>query len=629
MATLEEVKPDLDKALQYLKMCNDFTTHKVGNALLAIYTAVCEYENRSVQHKKVSYLVSQGFGQLFGKMWSGLSGFLERTKWEEDGFANLELMLNTYFNFTDYCSELAVDLGKLGSIPLLFAGLGKLEKYFEQKEFVTIQGLLQGMLFLLDNSISLCNSNRKIYRDAGAVSIFKRYLKSQNAMVRVVSLTILAYVVDEAESAILATSDGGVAILVQWLHRAVNSSDHSAQIGGIGARAGELLDCLNHLAINDSNKLEIEKQGCIPNIVRMLQDDFDEKDQSVAAEAVWNLAFKESIRTSPQLQKAVPLLDKLRKSANRNLRKISGIAFWEINDNRPEDLPTRESTQQELPPSYEETINEPRQATASTTKVMVSYQWDSQQIAVKIRDDLVNNGFKVWMDLTHMGDDILTSMAEAVEKSEVILMFMSETYKDSQSCRTEAEYAYKKKKKVIPLLVQEGYDPDGWLGAILGTKLYYKFFTEDLMETEMSALLKALTESAQDAKAHDHDDEPDGPIIATQETNFHAAAPSPNSTSPVSPSSKSPVSNWTAKDVQDWLKRENLGNQQSCCLSIKRNKQNLCNTLHGLDGAHLEEMYQEYSSNANKFKDEMRSDYQMNGKVCLKFTVALKKLFQK
>ncbi|XP_072051599.1 uncharacterized protein [Amphiura filiformis] len=191
-------------------------------------------------------------------------------------------------------------------------------------------------------------------------------------------------------------------------------------------------------------------------------------------------------------------------------------------------------------------------------------------------------------------------MAEAVEKSEIILIFMSEAYKNSQNCRTEAEYAYKKKKKVIPLLVQKGYDPDGWLGALQGMKLYYRFFTEDLMETDMALLLTALGEQA---RAYD---ENDGPIRATQATKVHAAP---------APKSKSPTSEWTDKNVQDWLKKEKLDD--------------LCDTLDGLDGSHLEEMYQEYSSNANKFKDEMRSDYQMNGKLCLKFTVALKKLFQK
>ncbi|XP_072051437.1 uncharacterized protein [Amphiura filiformis] len=622
MATLEEVKADLDEALQYLKTCDDFTTPEVQHALSTI--EISAFSDDSVKDKIQLYLVSHGYAQLFVRMWSGLSEFLEKEKWEDDGFSMLEAMVRSYLNCTDGSPELCVELGKCGSISMLFSGLNKLEMYFEEgDEFESIAHFVQTILFLLCNCISRSSSNRKIYQEANAVAIFKKYLKSQTVLVSLLSLMILAYVVNDSESAILATLDGGVAILVQWLQEAVNASEHCASRDSIVGCAREILDCLNHLASNDNNKLEIERQGGIPTIVRMLQDDFDEEDQCVAAETVWNLAFVESIRTSPQLQKSVPLLNKLRRSTNRNLRKTSGIAYWEINDNRPEDLPIRESTPQEPPPAYEASMKEPKRPAANTAKLMISYQWDFQDIALKIRDDLVNNGHRVWMDLTHLRDDILNSMADAVEKSEIVLIFMSEAYKNSQNCRTEAEYAYKKKKKVIPLLVEQGYDPDGWLGALQGTKLYYKFFTGDLRKTDMAKLLTALREQSTNAQ-----DELDGPIIATEANNDHAAAPSPNSKSPVSQNSKSPVSNWSAKDVQGWLKRENLGDQ-TCCLSIKRNKQNLCDTLHGLDGNHLEKMYQEYSRDPNKFKDEMRSEWQMKGKVYLKFTVALTNLFEK
>ena len=56
----------------------------------------------------------------------------------------------------------------------------------------------------------------------------------------------------------------------------------------------------------------------------------------------------------------------------------------------------------------------------------------------------------------------------------------------------EAQYAYKCKRPVIPLLVQDGYDPDGWLGLIVGTKLYYKFCNDK--DTDLEGLLKGIRE---------------------------------------------------------------------------------------------------------------------------------------
>ncbi|XP_072020741.1 uncharacterized protein [Amphiura filiformis] len=88
--------------------------------------------------------------------------------------------------------------------------------------------------------------------------------------------------------------------------------------------------------------------------------------------------------------------------------------------------------------------------------VMISYQWDSQERAVYIRDKLREHGYKVWFDLDDMKGDIVDAMADAVQNSAVVLMCMSERYKESSNCRSEAQYAHKLKRPIIPLLMEEG-----------------------------------------------------------------------------------------------------------------------------------------------------------------------------
>ncbi|WAQ93856.1 hypothetical protein MAR_006327, partial [Mya arenaria] len=39
----------------------------------------------------------------------------------------------------------------------------------------------------------------------------------------------------------------------------------------------------------------------------------------------------------------------------------------------------------------------------------------------------------------------------------------------------EAEYAFKLNKKIIPLCMDMNYKPDGWLGIMIGTKLFFDF----------------------------------------------------------------------------------------------------------------------------------------------------------
>ena len=99
-----------------------------------------------------------------------------------------------------------------------------------------------------------------------------------------------------------------------------------------------------------------------------------------------------------------------------------------------------------------------------------------------------------------------------------------------------------------------------------------------------------------------------GPITPTRQNIVHGASP---------PSvHESPVSNWTEADVQAWLKK------------IKLN--DLCDEFDSFDGDHLQEWYNEFRRNPDKFEDDMKSQagFQMNHKTYFKFKVALCKLFK-
>ena len=56
----------------------------------------------------------------------------------------------------------------------------------------------------------------------------------------------------------------------------------------------------------------------------------------------------------------------------------------------------------------------------------------------------------------------------------------------------ECEYAHKRRKPMVPLLLQHRYDPDGWLGIIKGTKLHFDFSVEDKFEASLQGLLREI-----------------------------------------------------------------------------------------------------------------------------------------
>lgn len=83
-------------------------------------------------------------------------------------------------------------------------------------------------------------------------------------------------------------------------------------------------------------------------------------------------------------------------------------------------------------------------------------------------------------------------MANAVEDAAVVIMCMSENYKNSASCRTEADYAYNLRKPIIPIRTQPDYIARGWLGAIAGTRLYFDCWSIEQVPSTMPAILKQL-----------------------------------------------------------------------------------------------------------------------------------------
>ena len=47
-------------------------------------------------------------------------------------------------------------------------------------------------------------------------------------------------------------------------------------------------------------------------------------------------------------------------------------------------------------------------------------------------------------------------------------------------------------KIIIPLLLQEGYDPEDWLGALLGMKKYIPMYSDKQLAANLPELIKEL-----------------------------------------------------------------------------------------------------------------------------------------
>ena len=112
--------------------------------------------------------------------------------------------------------------------------------------------------------------------------------------------------------------------------------------------------------------------------------------------------------------------------------------------------------------------------------VMISYNWGIQEIALRIRDVLEEENISVWMDVTNMVGNMNKRMAEAVQNSRLFIACLSKAYEASRNCNKEIKHADYLNRKIIPVVVEEGYrsDPSSQVALLVGSVLYYDLARE-------------------------------------------------------------------------------------------------------------------------------------------------------
>ena len=314
------------------------------------------------------------------------------------------------------------------------------------------------------------------------------------------SLLTLAYLVDENTNHLILADENLLSFIIILLNLAWQSEDRRRCYG---FSAKELAEGLSHLAINDANKKILGQNGVIPVLISVIKTSNEDEEKASATRALWMLAFddnnKEKVR---QEEGAMDILHQLQQSENPEVQKAAAGALWEIEGKTARHLERIEST---------------------GNHVMISYQWDSQEVLVEVKNRLQASGYRVWMDLEEMGGSTLETMAKAVENSSVVLVCVSERYKESPNCRSEAKYTYKLGKDIIPLMMQRNYKPDGWLGMLVGTKFWINFHSKHVIEQGVTKLVKELGGRGKDV---DNTDGPYESVVKAVQADIVATLPS-------------------------------------------------------------------------------------------------------
>ncbi|CAM4762278.1 unnamed protein product [Rotaria magnacalcarata] len=261
---------------------------------------------------------------------------------------------------------------------------------------------------------------------------------------------------------------------------------------GESKNADEVLEGFRDLIQNDDVQEEVMKQDALPSIMKFAKES---KDDPLPLEVVYTMTFnKDGNKTIREDKEFVDHVKLLRDSEMRDVSKLAHGIMWKIEDaekfkqKNEEKSRKREEDENKITEKVKNEKNEKGAATIQLAEstvcsekaspqydMMISYCWAQQPLCHKINDRLEKDGYKVWLDRDEMRGSIIESMAEAVEQSKFVLVCMSSNYKKSINCKAEAEYAFSRHSKIIPLMVEPNYKADGWLGFMAGSKIYVDF----------------------------------------------------------------------------------------------------------------------------------------------------------
>ncbi|UJR11399.1 hypothetical protein I4U23_015579 [Adineta vaga] len=248
-----------------------------------------------------------------------------------------------------------------------------------------------------------------------------------------------------------------------------------------------LLYSLKSLIQHDQVKVEIVQQDMISPLIQCVtvkQKFHSIKIQQYAIEILIALSFNDdAMHILEQDHDLIECLTTLKSSDEELVQRAATHLIWRFEQKR------RVSH-----PKVFQSISK------SKFDIMISYSHSDKQLCFQVCDFLERSGFRVWLDRDRMHGDAIVAMADAIESSEFIIICMSETYKLSPYCQAEANYAFQRQCKLVPLIMKSKYKPDGWLGFITSGKIYVDFAKHEF--TVACSMLTKEIESKRELTTH-------------------------------------------------------------------------------------------------------------------------------
>ncbi|XP_076081658.1 uncharacterized protein LOC143052497 isoform X1 [Mytilus galloprovincialis] len=440
-------------------------------------------------------------------------------------------IVSCIMNVTNFLKGVGVAIAEAGGISLL-TDICRFKPFLKLLQNEHIYSFMLSVVAILHN-IGRLTSVPQYFSESKTAEALVPFFDSKDERLKIYAFIGAAQTCNDSEIHMLVDTKGVISSILKYVQKATESCSYCYG----GAELKELMEGIEKLASADPNKKKILEAGALPIFQTILDLDKPE-EQALTARVLWTMTFDDDVAKEVKSSKA--LLDKLEilsKSSDKAVRSnVKGLLY---------NIEQRCNNKVEAENQYfaEEKPSKFKTGKQQDKHLFISYSWKEKEIVLKLKDLLQEKGLPIWIDTEQMRGSTLQAMAEAVENAALVLICMSESYKHSPNCRLESEYTYRCGKEYIPLMVQKYYKPDGWLGALLGTKLFIDFSGKYQFEPKWNELIKEL-------QAHK--------MLGNEETNQETAIVA----TPVESISSTKLKISTTDDVNQWLITNKL---EKCC----------------------------------------------------------------
>jgi hypothetical protein len=289
--------------------------------------------------------------------------------------------------------------------------------------------------------------------------------KHQERTVGQLAAMTLANVIrsDESPTSLATLQTGSV---VEAALNGLHSTMDGRTWGGITFGPVAFLIVLAHLAVQETNKLPIATSGAIMLIERILDSagwdlgtahqarGTTESDASSACvhaltilrQLSFDAGSRSILRTRLALRRAIT---RLASSRSRELSSSAASLALQLGLDESLAITTADG-----------------QVVAGRITVLIS-ACTAHELVLAQR---IGRSLEVQCGLTSVEvHEAGENSHAAVARCSVLLMILSRSYKDSASCRLDAEAAFGARKAVVGLLAEEGWVPDGWTMLLLAS----------------------------------------------------------------------------------------------------------------------------------------------------------------